>query len=375
MTMRWIALTLLTVAAVAYKAGVLVWSAAVNSSNRHHLSSKQNTRRSDSHSQNTGESSTSVLYQTFVKLVLIFKDNGNDDDGDDDNHNDNGKNNSNSDVQVYVETTAPKTDKSEPESGQMPMPMLPSKKHHKKKKEQKKKKSKPDRTSTSGSSGSDNNAKKKANDNMKNDKHTAKRERSESENAYTLMPYPGCEQVDTSVTYAKTLLSWNDHQVAANAQHCQLASVHSMAANSMISKAALFEFSSGMEIAEYYTSSSSSSYGEHEHDQAAVVLKREFWLGAYDVSGNTSTTSSTESGDNWQWRWTDGTPWDFGPTFSTSSEKNGRGRQRRSSPYCLKASIKVTEMSIVDITPEDHWMGQDCNTLLPAIYKCCASSS
>ena len=38
---------------------------------------------------------------------------------------------------------------------------------------------------------------------------------------------------------------------------------------------------------------------------------------------------------------------------------------------CLSSSINFTELAFLNITVEDHWEIMDCETPLPAVYKCC----
>ncbi len=146
------------------------------------------------------------------------------------------------------------------------------------------------------------------------------------------VPYPGCETVE--VTYVKTPLPFWDHEFAANASGCHLASVHNVVENTKMSKDGLFKMSLGPEIGMSFAS--------------GTILAKTFWLGGYHFESDIDESE-----------WTDESPWDFGLDFTNSTEG------------CLSSSINFTELAMLNITVEDHWEMIECETPLPAIYKCC----
>jgi hypothetical protein len=152
--------------------------------------------------------------------------------------------------------------------------------------------------------------------------------------------YPWCLEVN--ITHVKTPLSWADHEIAARAKGCHLASVHSVLENTKLATTALFQLTPGTEIAAHFMS--------------GAVLARDYYLGGY--------VNST-TGD---WAWTDQSVWDYG--FNDTST---------AAPAvvvivdgCLQASIDFVELGKPEISYLDHWkLAMDCTTPLPAIYKCC----
>ena len=190
-------------------------------------------------------------------------------------------------------------------------------------------------------------ATKAAQDKAKQEQMDAKKaaEEKKEQEVDKALSYPGCLKIN--VTYVKTLLPWADHEVAAEAQGCHLASVHSLAENSKLATAGLFQLSSGLEIAAHFMS--------------GAVLARDYYLGGYLE-------------DDVGWAWTDKSVWDFGfndtTTTSTSAATEVGGNS--SSFTCLKASVNFTDLGKRNISYVDHWTPSlDCSTPLPAIYKCC----
>ncbi|KAG7363238.1 hypothetical protein IV203_026598 [Nitzschia inconspicua] len=150
--------------------------------------------------------------------------------------------------------------------------------------------------------------------------------------AFEPTPYPGCETVN--VTYVKTLLPFWDHEFAANASGCHLASIHSFEENTKLSKEGLFKMALGPEIALSFMS--------------GKPLSKVFWIGGYHFESDIDDSE-----------WTDDSVYDFGPYLTNATEG------------CLSSSFNFTEIAIMNLTYEDHWAVTDCETPLPAIYKCC----
>lgn len=149
-------------------------------------------------------------------------------------------------------------------------------------------------------------------------------------------PYPGCLTVE--VKYVKTPLPFADHELAAKAAGCHLASIHSLVENTKLSAGGLFAMSLGPEIGMSFAS--------------GKVLSKEFWLGAYNLDGSGSDP----------WTWTDDSPWDFGPVGWDNATKG-----------CLASSINFTETHLPSIPAEDHFIAEECLMPLPAVYKCCTT--
>jgi hypothetical protein len=150
--------------------------------------------------------------------------------------------------------------------------------------------------------------------------------------AFEPTPYPGCETVN--ITYVKTLLPFWDHEFAANASGCHLASIHSFEENTKLSKDGLFKMSLGPEIAMSFMS--------------GKPLSKVFWIGGYHFESDIDESE-----------WTDDSVYDFGPDLMNATEG------------CLSSSYNFTEIAIKNLTFDDHWAITDCETPLPAIYKCC----
>jgi hypothetical protein len=177
---------------------------------------------------------------------------------------------------------------------------------------------------------------------MKEEKEKMKEEKKAQERAKKIAekektefkptPYPGCETVN--ITYIKTSLPFWDHEIAANASGCHLASIHSFEENTKLSKEGLFKMSLGPEIAMSFMS--------------GKPLSKMFWLGGYHFESDFDETE-----------WTDDSLYDFGPDFMNDTEG------------CLSSSFSFTEIAVKNLTFDDHWNIIDCETPLPAIYKCC----
>jgi hypothetical protein len=150
--------------------------------------------------------------------------------------------------------------------------------------------------------------------------------------AFEPTPYPGCETVN--ITYVKTPLPFWDHEFAANASGCHLASIHSFEENTKLSKDGLFKMSLGPEIAMSFMS--------------GKPLSKVFWIGGYHFESDIDESE-----------WTDDSVYDFGPDLMNATEG------------CLSSSYNFTEIAIKNLTFDDHWAITDCETPLPAIYKCC----
>ncbi|KAL3913996.1 MAG: hypothetical protein SGARI_000362 [Bacillariaceae sp.] len=121
---------------------------------------------------------------------------------------------------------------------------------------------------------------------------------------------------------------------AANASGCHLASVHNMIENSKMHKDGLFKMSFGPEIGMSFAS--------------GKPISKTFWFGGYHLESEIDESE-----------WTDDSPWDFGPTFINATEG------------CLSSKVNFTELAFLTIPIEDHWDIMDCETPLPAVYKCC----
>lgn len=177
-------------------------------------------------------------------------------------------------------------------------------------------------------------AKKKEKE-VKKEKKKAEKEKEKEEKKkapFEPTPYPGCETVN--ITYIKTPLPFWDHEFAANASGCHLASVHSFEENTKLSKDGLFELALGPEIAMSFMS--------------GKPLSKVFWLGGYHFESDIDESE-----------WTDDSVYDFGPDLMNATEG------------CLSSSFNFTEVVIKNLTYDNHWSITDCETPLPAIYKCC----
>jgi hypothetical protein len=149
--------------------------------------------------------------------------------------------------------------------------------------------------------------------------------------AFEPVSYPSCPS-GVELTYIKQALPFEMHEMAAEASDCHLASIHNMEEQEKYSKAGLFKVAYGPEIGMSFA--------------GGKPLTKTFWLGG------------RFGADMDAWEWTDNSTWDFGPN-STSVEG------------CLASTFSFLEIAMPVIAPEDHWSVVDCNTPLPAIYKCC----
>ncbi|KAL3906777.1 MAG: hypothetical protein SGILL_009139 [Bacillariaceae sp.] len=181
------------------------------------------------------------------------------------------------------------------------------------------------------------------------EKEAAAAKKAAEKKAKEPVPYPGSASVldgfcspaflshgkhKVEVTYIKTPLPFFDHEFAANASGCHLASVHNMVENSKMAKDGLFKVALGPEIGMSFAS--------------GKPLAKTFWLGGYHLESDIDGSE-----------WTDDSPWDFGLDFTNATEG------------CLSTKVNFTELAFLNITVEDHWELMDCETPLPAVYKCC----
>jgi hypothetical protein len=166
-------------------------------------------------------------------------------------------------------------------------------------------------------------------------KKTSKKTKKTKKPKFEPIPYPSCPS-GVEMSYIKEALPFEMHEMAAEASNCHLASIHTMEELEKYSKAGLFKVSYGPEIGMSFA--------------AGKPLTKTFWLGG------------RFGADMDVWEWTDNSTWDFGPNATTVEG-------------CLASTFSFLEISMPIVAPEDHWSVVDCNTPLPAIYKCCIETS
>lgn len=104
--------------------------------------------------------------------------------------------------------------------------------------------------------------------------------------------------------------------------------------NTKLSRDGLFKMSFGPEIAQSF--------------MMGKPLAKVFWLGGFHFESDID-----------DWEWTDESAWDYGPDWVNSTEG------------CLSSSFNFAELALPNVTYDGHWDIADCETPLPAIYKCC----
>jgi hypothetical protein len=148
--------------------------------------------------------------------------------------------------------------------------------------------------------------------------------------------YPACPG-GVELKYIKEPLTFEAHEIAANASGCHLASIHNLEENSKYTKTALWKTAYGPEIGMAFAS--------------GKPLTKTFWLGGHYESATMDA-----------WEWTDNSTWDFG---LNATDVEG----------CLSSTTTFIEVGMPVIPPLGHWATAACSTPLPAIYKCCIPTS
>eukprot|EP00529_Nitzschia_sp_RCC80_P011732 CAMPEP_0113482872 /NCGR_PEP_ID=MMETSP0014_2-20120614/23143_1 /TAXON_ID=2857 /ORGANISM="Nitzschia sp." /LENGTH=571 /DNA_ID=CAMNT_0000376403 /DNA_START=48 /DNA_END=1760 /DNA_ORIENTATION=- /assembly_acc=CAM_ASM_000159 len=177
-------------------------------------------------------------------------------------------------------------------------------------------------------------AKKSKKDKKK--KHLKGGKKKEKKAPFEPVVYPGCAGY-VDIKYVREPLAFKEHEAAAAAADCHLASIHNLDENTKYSKSGLFKMSYGPEIGQSFMS--------------GKPLEKEFWLGG----------TADKHGE---WSWTDKSDWGE-PELALAGLKDPKKGQ------CLTSKFSFLEIAMLDIPTAGHWKAEDCKKPLPAIYKCC----